>query len=103
VWLPRWVMIWGCAMLTLLCIVALYFLPSIIGRDKRDAAGIFLLNFFLGWTVIGWVIALIWASTAETYPTVRMVPVAVGGRFCCQCGSATFPGAHFCTGCGRTV
>ena len=66
-------------MLTLFCLILLYFLPAIIGRDKRDAAGIFLLNLFLGWTVIGWVIALIWACTAETYPTVRMVPVA-GGR-----------------------
>lgn len=90
-------------MLTLLFLTLLYFLPAIIGRDKRDAAGIFLLNLFLGWTVIGWVIALIWACAAETYPRVHMVPVVVGGRFCCQCGTATYPGAHFCTACGRTV
>jgi len=30
----------------------LYFLPSIIGRDKRDAAGIFLLNLLLGWIFV---------------------------------------------------
>lgn len=93
----------GCFVLTLVFMIILYFLPAIIGRDKRDAAGIFLLNLFLGWTVIGWVIALIWACTAEPYVPVRLVPMPVGGRFCCQCGSLTYPGAHFCTCCGRTV
>ena len=40
-----------------------YFLPSIIAlaRNKRDIVAIVLLNFFLGWSVIGWVVALIWA------------------------------------------
>ena len=36
---------------------ALYFLPSIIAlvRSKRDVVAIILLNFFLGWTAIGWI------------------------------------------------
>lgn len=90
-------------MLTLLFLLLLYFLPALVGRDKRDAAGIFLLNLFLGWTVIGWVIALLWACTAEPFPRVHLMPVPAAGRFCCQCGSITYPGAHFCTACGRTV
>jgi hypothetical protein len=94
---------WGCTVLTLLFLILMYFLPAIIGRDKHDAAGIFLLNLFVGWTVIGWVIALIWACIAEPRAHVRFVPVPVAGRFCCQCGSLTYPGAHFCTACGRTV
>ena len=42
----------------------MYFLPTIIAliKSKRDTLAIFLLNFFLGWTVIGWVVALIWAA-----------------------------------------
>jgi hypothetical protein len=88
--------------LTLLSLILLYFLPTIIGRDKRDAAGI-ILNLFLGWTVIGWVIALVWACTSEPYCAVRMVPVPAGGRFCCQCGAIAYHGANFCTACGRTV
>ena len=90
-------------MLALLFLVVLYFLPAIIGRDKRDAAGIFLLNLFLGWTVVGWLIALVWACAAEPYCGVRLVAVPAGGRFCCQCGTFAYPGAHFCTACGRTV
>jgi Superinfection immunity protein len=90
-------------MLHLAVLILLYFLPALIGRHKRDAAGIFLLNLFLGWTIIGWVIALIWAVSAEPYPRVHLVPVAVGNRFCCRCGAAAVPGAHFCTSCGCTV
>ena len=34
-------------------------------RKKRNLISIGLLNFFLGWTVIGWIIALIWAFAHE--------------------------------------
>ena len=60
--------------------ILLYFLPAIIGRDKRDATGIFLLNLFLGWTVIGWVLALIWAVSAEPNTRVRWAPAAANAR-----------------------
>jgi hypothetical protein len=47
----------------------IYFLPSLIAlmRNKRDITAIVLLNFFLGWTMIGWVVALIWAVKTD-YP-----------------------------------
>jgi len=92
-------------MLTLAIAVLFYFLPAIIGRHKRDAAGIFLLNLLLGWTVICWLIALIWACMSEDYPQVRYVHVPSSSvRFCCQCGcGVAYPGAHFCTACGHTV
>ena len=43
--------------------LALYFLPTIIAvaRKRPNALAIFLLNFFLGWTFIGWVVALVWS------------------------------------------
>ena len=51
----------------------LYFLPSIIAlaRNKRDITAIVLLNFFLGWTAIGWVIALVWAVKNDAPMMVR--------------------------------
>jgi hypothetical protein len=51
----------------------MYFLPSIIAlaRNKRDIAAIVLLNFFLGWTMIGWVVALVWAVKADVPAVVR--------------------------------
>lgn len=42
----------------------LYFLPAIIGGKTKNAAGILLLNIFLGWTFLGWVIALIWSISS---------------------------------------
>lgn len=44
---------------------ALYFLPSIVGWHKRNAAAIITLNVLLGWTFIGWVVALVWAMTHD--------------------------------------
>jgi hypothetical protein len=51
----------------------MYFLPSIIalGRSKRDITAIVLLNFFLGWTMIGWVVALVWAVKTDVPMVVR--------------------------------
>jgi hypothetical protein len=51
----------------------LAFLPAIIAfaRSKRDALSILVLNFFLGWTVIGWVIALVWALKQDVPMAIR--------------------------------
>jgi hypothetical protein len=89
-------------MFFLICSLLLYFLPTIIARDKADVMGIFLVNLLFGWTVIGWIIALIWACAAERYVPVRVVP-ASSGRFCSQCGTLAPYGAHFCGVCGRAV
>ena len=51
----------------------MYFLPSIIAlmRGKRNTLAIFLLNLFLGWSVIGWIVALVWAAKYEVAATAR--------------------------------
>ena len=51
----------------------MYFLPSIIAlaRSKRDITAILLLNVFLGWTMIGWIVALIWAVKTDVPMVVR--------------------------------
>lgn len=45
--------------------LVIYFLPTIYGYDHRNSTSIFILNLFLGWTLIGWVIALIWAFSND--------------------------------------
>lgn len=42
---------------------ALYFLPSIIAwnSEKPNFLAIFVLNLFLGWTLVFWVLALVWS------------------------------------------
>jgi len=40
-----------------------YLLPFAVGlwRGHADISKIFLVNLLLGWTVIGWIVALVWA------------------------------------------
>ena len=88
-------------MMTLLLITLMYFLPTIIGHNKQNSGGIFLMNLLLGWTVVGWVIAMVWACSAET--RLPVVVVAGPGRFCTQCGALSAGGARYCSACGRMV
>ena len=89
-------------MLFLILSVLLYFLPTLIARDKPQVLAVFLVNLLLGWTVIGWFVALIWAGAPERYVPVRIVPIS-SGRFCPQCGALSPSGTHFCAACGRAV
>lgn len=63
-------------MIHLLILVALYFLPTIVanGRHVTCVGGITMVNLFLGWTGIGWLVALIWAITAPTWYEVYAQP-----------------------------
>lgn len=99
--------------------VALYFLPTIIGaaRHKTNLVGIFLVNFFLGWSIIGWVIALVWAVSTERVDQMAYAPhmppggaapvpqpqSQMHGRYCPNCGSAGPAGAQFCAQCGQRL
>ena len=42
-------------------LIPLYVLPSILAWKKTHRIPILLLDLLLGWTVLGWVGALIWA------------------------------------------
>ena len=50
--------------------LVIYLIPFLIsmGRNGRSTTLIFVLNFFMGWTVIGWIIALIWAFLSQPNP-----------------------------------
>jgi len=51
----------------------MYFIPTIVAlaRNKRDTLSIFLLNLLLGWTLIGWVVALIWSVKTDVPAIAR--------------------------------
>ncbi|HEY2473254.1 MAG TPA: superinfection immunity protein [Candidatus Cybelea sp.] len=48
----------------------IYFLPTILAvvAHKRNAATIAIVNILLGWSFIGWVVALVMAIVRETEP-----------------------------------
>ena len=52
----------------LLISLPVYFIPTIITiiRHVKQKLGIIILNVLAGWTLIGWVIALVWSIVAES-------------------------------------
>lgn len=46
----------------------IYFLPYVIANSKghEQETAIFILNLFAGWTIIAWIIALVWAFTKKS-------------------------------------
>jgi len=48
-----------------ICGGVFYFLPALIATKKRQFGALFALNFLLGWTLIGWAGALVWALIKE--------------------------------------
>lgn len=49
----------------MILLIAIYFLPTIIAMAARhrQTPAIAVLNIALGWTVLGWVGALVWSCT----------------------------------------
>jgi hypothetical protein len=106
----------------LAALIGLYFIPSIVAfsRNHHNAAGIFLLNLFLGWTVIGWIAALIWSVTAiqpsQTITTIKTSPQPTresqlppqpnppqGRNYCSKCGKAVKAVDIYCSSCGANL
>ncbi len=48
-------------------VILFYGFPTILAWDRKhvNLQAIFVLNLFLGWTILGWIAALIWACTAQ--------------------------------------
>lgn len=53
--------------IVILLAICFYFLPTFIAykRNKKNKIAIFALDLCLGWTLVGWVIALVWSLTFE--------------------------------------
>ena len=66
---------WGIGWGVMFVLLFPYFLPTIIAviRRKSSAIGVFFLNLFLGWTLIGWIGALIWALSSDRMPAPTVI------------------------------
>lgn len=58
------------AFIIILTLIAAYFIPFITAKIRKhhNALAIFVLNFLLGWTALGWIAALIWSCTQVKTP-----------------------------------
>ena len=61
-----------------LCGVAMYFLPAIVAHHRQhvSSGAIFLINFLLGWSIIGWIVCFAWACSGATRHDVVILPPA---------------------------
>ena len=49
-------------MIHLAILALLYFLPTIVAANRgHGVTGVLLLNIFLGWTGVGWIVLMLWA------------------------------------------
>lgn len=61
----------GVAILFVVLVLAvfplLYLLPTVVAiqRHKRNSLSLLMLNLYLGWTIIGWVLLLAWAYSVD--------------------------------------
>lgn len=58
------------ALLIIGILIAIYFAPAMLAayRNHTSMGGILVINIFLGWTFLGWVVALAWAASGRHDP-----------------------------------
>jgi hypothetical protein len=62
----------------LACALFIYLLPTYVAWAKKHTnfAAIAMLNVLLGWTFVGWVVALVWAMSKPAVITVVVPPAS---------------------------
>lgn len=87
----------------LLLILLLYFAPTLAATGKPQYKSVLAINFFLGWTLVGWVIALAWAVKQDSAPQVIVNQALPNPVLCANCGKYSEGGSRFCAQCGTTL
>jgi hypothetical protein len=98
----------GLGMLVL-CLIGLvglcvYFLPTIVASHRRhpSSIGIFILNLFLGWSVLGWVVSLVWAASGPRGDVPRYAGFNNQlTKRCPACAEEILAAARKCKHCGE--
>ncbi|MNP00010.1 hypothetical protein D3C76_917940 [compost metagenome] len=87
-------------------IPAFYMLPTIEAwlRKNNNLGAIAAVNFFLGWSLLGWVAALVWAFKKPSPVIVTDVPISVSPEPVADMRTgAGFKAKKDCPFCGEEV
>lgn len=87
---------------------AVYLVPSFVGvlRRQHNLQTIFGVNLLLGWTLVGWIVALRWALAGrERGPSILSASrwSRSGHIPCPSCGHSLRKTARRCRSCGYTL
>ena len=71
------------AILVMLFVLAVYLIPTIIAFARGHASkwGIGVLNIVLGWSLVFWVVALIWSLSNKGQSQTTIVNVGSGNQY----------------------
>ena len=108
----------GAAVLLAVVVLLVYFGPALIAYKAGHAntTGVALLNLFLGWTLLGWVVALVWACSRqsapekvqpaearEASPVERYMAGDPATKACPYCAEQVLRAAIKCKHCGSSL
>jgi hypothetical protein len=87
-------------LLVFLALIVIYFVPTIVaGRRQHNSWwAIALVNIALGWTLLGWFIAMVWSLTGNVRRELNEARVK-----CPHCAELVLKEAKVCKHCGRDL
>ena len=85
----------------LIVFLVIYFIPWGVARSRKhkSESAILLLNIFLGWTLLGWLWALIWANNSNVRDASSEASPDTHVR-CPDCRELVLKEARKCKHCG---